>query len=683
SERPKKFAVEASPFACGIKLSWKTPNSGGCPITQYTVHYKESRDPVTEASSIWQVQNLNNTDRHNLMTDCNKEYKIIVLAWNERGHSDFDEESVLTVFTDKGKPRTPLLKDIVPEKCGVVNVSWDPPLDESKSRPVASYEAEVGLDNYTWNNCLKTSEKRSCQFRGLLKAGKYPVRVRALNPQGPSLWSKGFIALNASDRPEIPEIINTETSTPGCNVTLKWAKPPSSGCPILFYTVHYSKVESEGLFRKWTTINTTDAEVNQLELSLDCTTSYEFKVKAWNALGSSETDPNAWPIRTGGNPEPWSSPSSGLPQDDNRNLFIIVACVVSFAALVVTVVTYIRYCKRKKKTRRRVKRTVNDVKVLEICEVPPIRTSFIEELGEGAFGKVHKALHQDALDFFKCQLDSSRTKRKLFVAVKELHDNATDERRREFLAEIELMKKVEKHQNVLSFLGCWTTTKPLLLITEYVAHGDLRQWLIRKRSQAGAKDDHEMIVVHQNRAFSTSFELDKQSDLEEEEVHVPYEILSESEEEGDVTDSEKDDECDEDCESFYPSDLMSFAWQIARGMDFLSQKGLVHRDLAARNVLVGHGKLLKIADFGLMRQVYRDIYEIKNQKKLPIKWMAPESIFEQVFTVKSDIWSFGIVLWEVATIGGTPYPLLSNAELVRLLRSGYRMEKPDLCSDDV
>lgn len=66
-------------------------------------------------------------------------------------------------------------------------------------------------------------------------------------------------------------------------------------------------------------------------------------------------------------------------------------------------------------------RTVNDVKVLEICEVPPIRTSFIKELGEGAFGKVHKALHQDALEFFKCQHDSSRKRRKQFVAVKELH----------------------------------------------------------------------------------------------------------------------------------------------------------------------------------------------------------------------------------------------------------------------
>ena len=102
SERPKKFAVEASSVSCGVKLSWKTPNSGGCPITHYTVLYKEPRDQSNKATSIWQTENLSNTDHHNLMTDCNKEYKIIVLAWNERGHSDFDEESVLTVFTDKG-----------------------------------------------------------------------------------------------------------------------------------------------------------------------------------------------------------------------------------------------------------------------------------------------------------------------------------------------------------------------------------------------------------------------------------------------------------------------------------------------------------------------------------------------------------------------------------------------------
>ena len=71
---------------------------------------------------------------------------------------------------------------------------------------------------------------------------------------------------------------------------------------------------------------------------------------------------------------------------------------------------------------------------------------------------------------------------------------------------------------------------------------------------------------------------------------------------------------------------------------YLSEKGLVHRDLAARNVLVGHGKKLKIGDFGLMREMYHELYEVKKQKKLPIKWLAPEAIFEQIFTSKSDVY---------------------------------------------
>ena len=70
---------------------------------------------------------------------------------------------------------------------------------------------------------------------------------------------------------------------------------------------------------------------------------------------------------------------------------------------------------------------------------------------------------------------------------------------------------------------------------------------------------------------------------------------------------------------------------------YLSEKGFVHRDLAARNILVGHGKRLKIGDFGLMRQLYREVYEVQKQKKLPVKWMAPESIFEEIFTLKSDV----------------------------------------------
>ncbi|PFX22884.1 Fibroblast growth factor receptor 2 [Stylophora pistillata] len=120
-----------------------------------------------------------------------------------------------------------------------------------------------------------------------------------------------------------------------------------------------------------------------------------------------------------------------------------------------------------------------------------------------------------------------------------------------------------------------------------------------------------------------------------------------------------------------------------RKSNHLADRGFVHRDLAARNVLVGNDDRVKVSDFGLMRQVYEDVYTIKKTKKLPIKWMAPESIYYSVFTTKSDVWSYGVLLWEMATMGGVPYPTLTNSQLCKLLKTGYLMGRPDMCSDEV
>lgn len=101
---------------------------------------------------------------------------------------------------------------------------------------------------------------------------------------------------------------------------------------------------------------------------------------------------------------------------------------------------------------------------------------------------------------------------------------------------------------------------------------------------------------------------------------------------------------------FSPHDLISFAYQIAAGMTYLSGLGVVHRDLACRNILVDEGKDLKITDFGMSRET-EEIYVQKSKGRVPFKWMAIESIIAREFTSASDVWSFGVVLWEIGTIG--------------------------------
>ncbi|XP_027471226.1 tyrosine-protein kinase transmembrane receptor ROR2 [Zalophus californianus] len=257
-------------------------------------------------------------------------------------------------------------------------------------------------------------------------------------------------------------------------------------------------------------------------------------------------------------------------------------------------------------------------KQAKLKEISLSSVRFMEELGEDRFGKVYKG-HL----FGPAPGEQSQA-----VAIKTLKDKAEGPLREEFRHEAMLRARLQ-HPNIVCLLGVVTKEQPLSMVFSYCSHGDLHEFLVMRspHSDVGSTDDDRTV----------------KSALE-------------------------------------PPDFVHVVAQIASGMEYLSSHHVVHKDLATRNVLVYDKLSVKISDLGLFREVYSaDYYKLMGSALLPIRWMSPEAITYGKFSVDSDIWSYGVVLWEVFSYGLQPYCGHSNQDVVDMVRGRQVLPCPDDC----
>ncbi|XP_034871977.1 muscle, skeletal receptor tyrosine-protein kinase isoform X2 [Mirounga leonina] len=348
-----------------------------------------------------------------------------------------------------------------------------------------------------------------------------------------------------------------------------------------------------------------------------------------------------------------SSSSSSFSVSPTYSMTVIISIMSSFAIFVLLTVTTLYCCRRRKqwKNKKRESAAVTlttlpsellldrlhpnpmyqrmplllNPKLLSL-EYPRNNIEYVRDIGEGAFGRVFQARAPGLLPYEPFTM----------VAVKMLKEEASADMQADFQREAALMAEFD-NPNIVKLLGVCAVGKPMCLLFEYMAYGDLNEFLRSMAPHSGCSPSHGDLS---GRAQASS--------------PAPPPLSC--------------------------AEQLCIARQVAAGMAYLSERKFVHRDLATRNCLVGENMVVKIADFGLSRNIYSaDYYKANENDAIPIRWMPPESIFYNRYTTESDVWAYGVVLWEIFSYGLQPYYGMAHEEVIYYVRDGHILACPEDC----
>jgi len=328
-------------------------------------------------------------------------------------------------------------------------------------------------------------------------------------------------------------------------------------------------------------------------------------------------------------------------------IFIINFSLLLLFILILFLLFRRRYAMKMKATEDRMRAlgllTPMSVLTLDDWEIPRDRVVINRKLGQGAFGTVcggEAFFDERGWSALKTlwsgpslkdilmridQLDSNYISTDkmidVAVAVKTLKPGSSLDEKIAFLSEADMMKRFD-HRNIVKLLGVCTRNEPVYMVMEFMLYGDLKTYLLSRRHLVNERNREDLDEVSNKR-------------------------------------------------------LTTMAYDVAKGLEYLAELKYVHRDIACRNCLVNSSRTVKLSDFGMSRPMFEsDYYRLSKKGMLPVRWMAPESCSDGIYSPMSDIWSYGVLLYEMITFGSFPYQGLSNSQVLSHVKAGNTLSVP-------